>query len=171
MLTVGLNRAMHLIADKIANPKKGGRRFGADPGKALGDHPDKGGPIVVKNGRYGPYVSHNGVNATLTGRQDARYRDARRGGGPARRPRGHGRQFAERAPCRRPQDRHPASTRPSRQRRRRAPKKPAAAKPKKAATVAAKAKPARKRQGCRVASEARLSIITFCVISAFLAQE
>ena len=56
-----------MIADKIANPKKGGRRFGADPGKALGDHPDKGGPIVVKNGRYGPYVSHNGVNATLTG--------------------------------------------------------------------------------------------------------
>jgi DNA topoisomerase-1 len=66
VLTVGLNRAMHLIADKIANPKKG-RRFGADPGKTLGDHPDKGGPIVVKNGRYGPYVSHNGVNATLTG--------------------------------------------------------------------------------------------------------
>jgi DNA topoisomerase-1 len=66
VLTVGLNRAITLIADKIANPKKG-RRFGADPGKALGDHPDKGGPIVVKNGRYGPYVSHNGVNATLTG--------------------------------------------------------------------------------------------------------
>lgn len=66
VLTVGLNRAMHLIADKLANPKKG-RRFGADPGKQLGDHPDKGGPIVVKNGRFGPYVSHNGVNATLTG--------------------------------------------------------------------------------------------------------
>jgi DNA topoisomerase-1 len=66
VLTVGLNRAVSLIADKIANPKKG-RRFGADPGKALGEHPDKGGPIVVKNGRYGPYVSHNSVNATLTG--------------------------------------------------------------------------------------------------------
>jgi DNA topoisomerase-1 len=66
VLTVGLNRAVTLIAEKIANPKKG-RRFGADPGKALGDHPDKGGPIVVKNGRYGPYVSHNGINATLTG--------------------------------------------------------------------------------------------------------
>ncbi|HSP50765.1 MAG TPA: type I DNA topoisomerase [Pseudolabrys sp.] len=66
VLTIGLNRAMHLIADKIANPKKG-RRFGVDPGKALGEHPDKGGSIVVKNGRYGPYVSHNGVNATLTG--------------------------------------------------------------------------------------------------------
>ncbi|MBI4367022.1 MAG: type I DNA topoisomerase [Deltaproteobacteria bacterium] len=66
VLTVGLNRATHLIAEKIANPKKG-RRFGADPGKTLGEHPDKGGPIMVKNGRYGPYVSHNGVNATLTG--------------------------------------------------------------------------------------------------------
>jgi len=64
VLTVGLNRAIHLIADKIANPKKG-RRFGADPGKTLGDHPDKGGAIVVKNGRFGPYVSNNGVNATL----------------------------------------------------------------------------------------------------------
>ena len=35
------------------------------PGRPLGDHPDKGGPVVVKNGRYGPYVSHDGVNATL----------------------------------------------------------------------------------------------------------
>jgi DNA topoisomerase-1 len=66
VLTVGLNRAVTLIAEKRANPGKG-RRFGADPGKSLGEHPDKGGPIVVKNGRYGPYVSHDGVNATLIG--------------------------------------------------------------------------------------------------------
>jgi DNA topoisomerase-1 len=33
----------------------------------LGEHPDKGGPVVVKNGRYGPYVSNNGVNATIMG--------------------------------------------------------------------------------------------------------
>ena len=64
VLSVGLNRAVTLIADKIANPSRG-RRFGADPGKSLGDHPDKGGPVVVKNGRYGPYVNHNGINATL----------------------------------------------------------------------------------------------------------
>jgi len=64
VLTVGLNRAVTLIAEKKANPGRG-RRFGADPGKVLGEHPDKGGPIVVKNGRYGPYVSHAGINATL----------------------------------------------------------------------------------------------------------
>ncbi|MCW5686623.1 MAG: type I DNA topoisomerase [Pseudolabrys sp.] len=64
VLTVGLNRAVTLIAEKIANPKKG-RRFGADPGRSLGDHPDKGGPVVVKKGRFGPYVSNNGVNATI----------------------------------------------------------------------------------------------------------
>jgi DNA topoisomerase I len=66
VLTIGLNRAVTLVAEKKANPKKG-RRFGADPGKVLGEHPDQGGPVVVKNGRYGPYVSHNGINATITG--------------------------------------------------------------------------------------------------------
>ena len=35
---VGLNRAVTLIAEKIA--KGPSRRFGADPGKPLGDHPD-----------------------------------------------------------------------------------------------------------------------------------
>ncbi|HEX2654609.1 MAG TPA: type I DNA topoisomerase [Xanthobacteraceae bacterium] len=63
VLTVGLNRAVTLIAEKVA--KGPSRRFGADPGRALGDHPVKGGPIVAKKGRYGPYVSHDGVNATL----------------------------------------------------------------------------------------------------------
>ncbi|MBI3435161.1 MAG: type I DNA topoisomerase [Proteobacteria bacterium] len=64
VLSIGLNRAVTLIAEKAARGGKG-RRFGADPGRALGEHPDKGGAVVVKNGRYGPYVSHAGVNATL----------------------------------------------------------------------------------------------------------
>ena len=59
---IGLNRAVTLIAEKIA--KGPSRRFGADPGKPLGDHPTLGG-IVVKNGRYGAYVSAGGVNATI----------------------------------------------------------------------------------------------------------
>jgi DNA topoisomerase-1 len=64
ILTIGLNRAVTLIEEKKLNPGKG-RRFGADPGRELGEHPQKGGKIVAKNGRYGPYVSHDGVNANL----------------------------------------------------------------------------------------------------------
>ena len=63
ILSIGLNRAVTLIEEKKANPGKG--RRGADPGKELGEHPQKGGKIVAKNGRYGPYVSHDGVNANL----------------------------------------------------------------------------------------------------------
>jgi DNA topoisomerase-1 len=62
VFTVGINRAVTLIAEKKA--KGPGRRFGADPGRAVGDHP-RGGAIMAKKGRYGPYVSHDGVNATL----------------------------------------------------------------------------------------------------------
>jgi len=64
VFTIGLNRAVTLIAEKRAKPSRG-RRFGADPGRALGEHPIKGGAVVAKKGRYGPYVSHDGVNATL----------------------------------------------------------------------------------------------------------
>jgi DNA topoisomerase-1 len=64
VLTIGQNRAVTLIAEKIAKGP-GKSRFGATPGRPLGEHPDKGGPIVVKSGRYGPYVSHDGVNASL----------------------------------------------------------------------------------------------------------
>ncbi len=60
---VGLNRAVTLIAEKVAKGPSG-RRFGADPGKPLGDHPTLGG-VAVKNGRYGAYVTSGGVNATI----------------------------------------------------------------------------------------------------------
>lgn len=64
VLSVGLNRAVTLIAEKMARgPGRG--RFGGAPGRSLGEHPQKGGDVVVKSGRYGPYVSHGGVNATL----------------------------------------------------------------------------------------------------------
>ncbi|MGE5157963.1 MAG: type I DNA topoisomerase [Gemmatimonas sp.] len=59
---IGLNRAVTLIAEKAA--KGPSRRFGADPGKVLGDHPSLG-PVAVKNGRYGAYVTAGGVNATI----------------------------------------------------------------------------------------------------------
>ena len=60
---IGLNRAVTLIAEKVAKGPSG-RRFGADPGKPLGDHPTLGA-VAVKNGRYGAYVTAGGVNATI----------------------------------------------------------------------------------------------------------
>jgi DNA topoisomerase-1 len=60
---IGLTRAVTLIAEKIAKGPSG-RRFGADPGKPLGEHPSLGG-VAVKNGRYGAYVTAGGVNATI----------------------------------------------------------------------------------------------------------
>ena len=60
---IGMNRAVELLAEKRANP--GGRgRAAAKPLKELGDHPD-GGPMSVMEGRYGPYIKWDKVNATL----------------------------------------------------------------------------------------------------------
>src|SRR5205085_12297073 len=63
IFSIGLNRAVTLIAEKVAKGPSG-RRFGADPGKPLGDHPSLGG-VAMKNGRYGAYVTAGGVNATI----------------------------------------------------------------------------------------------------------
>ena len=64
VLTIGANRAIDLIVQKESGG--GGSRFGraADPGRALGDHPD-GGAVTVKSGRFGPYVNWGKVNATI----------------------------------------------------------------------------------------------------------
>ena len=62
IFTVGLNRAVDLIAEKAAS--RGGR--GAQSAlKDLGAHPDGGGNVLVMDGRYGPYVKYGKVNATL----------------------------------------------------------------------------------------------------------
>jgi DNA topoisomerase-1 len=63
---VGINRAVALLAEKAAGGGKG-RFQRAKPVVLhdLGPHPVEGGKIEVLSGRYGPYVSHNKVNATL----------------------------------------------------------------------------------------------------------
>jgi len=93
VLNIGLNRAVTLIAEKQLKGGRG-RRFGADPGRSLGEHPVKGGVVVAKHGRYGPYVSHNGVNATLphdkmpetVGLEDAVALIDAKAGAPSKRP-------------------------------------------------------------------------------------
>ena len=60
VLTVGLNRAVHLFANA---PRK-------DPPKELGAHPKDGKPITQRTGRWGPYVKHGKLMATLTKNMD-----------------------------------------------------------------------------------------------------
>lgn len=63
VFSIGLNRAVTVIAEKKAAP---GRGRGSTPAalKTLGDHPD-GGAITVRDGRFGPYVNWGKVNATI----------------------------------------------------------------------------------------------------------
>ena len=56
VLSVGLNRAVDLLA-KAAGSKK--------PGRVLGDHPADGKPVRLRAGRYGAYVEHGTTRATL----------------------------------------------------------------------------------------------------------
>jgi DNA topoisomerase-1 len=59
---VGINRAVAVLAE----PKKREGRGAAQTAlKKLGDHPELGGTVQVMAGRYGPYVKHGKVNATI----------------------------------------------------------------------------------------------------------
>ncbi|NDV88614.1 type I DNA topoisomerase [Aurantimonas aggregata] len=65
---VGLNRAVTVIAEK---KEKGGRGRGTPAALAtLGEHPDFGGQITVRDGRFGPYVNVGKINATLPKSKD-----------------------------------------------------------------------------------------------------
>ena len=62
---IGMNRAVELLAEKRANPGRGRGGTAAKPLKELGEHPEGGGAVNVMEGRYGPYVKWEKVNATL----------------------------------------------------------------------------------------------------------
>ena len=62
---IGMNRAVEMLAEKRANPGRRGGGTAAKPLKELGDHPESGGPVNVMEGRYGPYVKWEKVNATI----------------------------------------------------------------------------------------------------------
>jgi DNA topoisomerase I len=60
VLTIGLNRAVVLLAEPAAERRRGAPK----PLRELGKHPE-GGAVALFAGRYGPYVSHDGVFASL----------------------------------------------------------------------------------------------------------
>ncbi|MGH7090212.1 MAG: type I DNA topoisomerase, partial [Stellaceae bacterium] len=59
VLTIGLNRAVSLLAE----PRTG--RGGRQPLRVIGNHPEDGAAVNLYRGRYGPYVNHGGINATV----------------------------------------------------------------------------------------------------------
>ena len=61
VLTIGLNRAVDLLAQQSKG--RGGGGFGTL--KELGAHPEDGKPVNISKGRFGPYIRHGGVNATI----------------------------------------------------------------------------------------------------------
>ncbi len=61
LFTIGYDEALALLAQ----PKTGGRRAAAAPLRELGADPVSGKPVVVKEGRFGPYVTDGESNASL----------------------------------------------------------------------------------------------------------
>jgi DNA topoisomerase-1 len=59
VLTIGLNRAVVLLAEPSSTQRRGPQLV-----REVGAHPD-GGTVGLYRGRYGPYISHDGVIASL----------------------------------------------------------------------------------------------------------
>ncbi len=59
--TIEFDEAVRLLSE----PKRRGRGAAAGPLAVLGQHPDSGASIELRNGRYGPYVTDGQVNASL----------------------------------------------------------------------------------------------------------
>src|SRR5580658_6740232 len=62
VLEIGGNRAIDLIVAKESGA--GAARFGGSSGRELGEH-SEGGKVSVKAGRFGAYVNHGKINATI----------------------------------------------------------------------------------------------------------
>ncbi len=62
VLTVSLDRAVALLAEPKALR---GRRAAATPIREIGVHPVDGKPVQLFDGKYGPYVKHGILNASL----------------------------------------------------------------------------------------------------------
>jgi DNA topoisomerase-1 len=67
LFTVTLEQALEIFSQ----PKRGRGAAAASPGRPLGEDPGTGKPVVVKSGRYGPYVTDGETNATLRSGDDA----------------------------------------------------------------------------------------------------
>ena len=65
VFSIGLNRAVAVIADKLAKGPGRGRTGAPAALATLGNHPADNQPITVRDGKYGAYINHGKTNATL----------------------------------------------------------------------------------------------------------
>jgi DNA topoisomerase-1 len=63
MFTVDLDKARALLAEPKARGR--GRAAAAPPLREMGNDPASGKPMVIKDGRFGPYVTDGETNASL----------------------------------------------------------------------------------------------------------
>ncbi|MGH3309911.1 MAG: type I DNA topoisomerase [Streptomyces sp.] len=75
IFTIDLDQALEIYA----KPKQRGRAAAKPPLKELGTDPQTDLPVVVKDGRFGPYVTDGETNATLRRDDDAERITAERG--------------------------------------------------------------------------------------------
>ncbi|MBV9039691.1 MAG: type I DNA topoisomerase [Acidimicrobiia bacterium] len=62
LFTIDIDGALALLAEP---KRRRGQRAAAAPLRELGDDPASGAPVVVKDGRFGPYVTDGTTNASL----------------------------------------------------------------------------------------------------------
>ncbi|MEZ6051643.1 MAG: type I DNA topoisomerase [Planctomycetaceae bacterium] len=58
ILTVDMDTALEMLSKSKSRGK-------AEPLKVLGEHPEDGKPVEIYEGKFGPYVKHGKVNATI----------------------------------------------------------------------------------------------------------
>jgi len=60
LLTIGINRAVAILADAKDKAKSK-----TEPLRVIGKHPEDNKDVAIFDGRYGVYISHSKINATL----------------------------------------------------------------------------------------------------------
>ncbi|MFM9372361.1 type I DNA topoisomerase [Streptomyces sp. Da 82-17] len=150
LFTITLEEALEIYS----KPKQRGRAAAKPPLKELGEDPVSGKPVVVKDGRFGPYVTDGETNATLRAADSVEEITAERGfellaekraKGPAKK------KTAKKAPAKKTAAKKTAAKKTTTAKKTAA--KKTTAKKAAAKTAAAKKAPAKKTASAKVPSE------------------
>ena len=60
LFEIGVNHSVVKLAEAAAKPRRAQNLL-----KDLGEHPEKGGAVTIRTGRFGPYIKYKKINATI----------------------------------------------------------------------------------------------------------